>query len=431
LNAAPAAGPRNSAWLVLLPGIAALATVMGIGRFVYTPILPEMLSGGVLNLREAGWVASANFVGYLVGAMAASAVRTRPWQSWLARFGLVLTPLMLAAMALTTSLPVWLAVRFAAGVASALALVFVSAQVLERLVQAGAAQRLVWLFSGVALGIIVAALLALAGQPFGLDWRGLWWVAAALSASLSRIAWRAVGAPSGTVARAGTPTAPTRLPEGGASPPTEPARPAPPGPDKRLAFHVTVLAYGLFGLGYVIHATYLPAMVRVAGYSQSAALWIWVLAGLAALPSMLLWSAVARRFGAQAAVAACYATQGLSALTPVVTDSIAGAAVAAVGLGGTFVAVTGIALAYVRSLEPERSARAIGVMTAAFGVGQIVGPLVAAYLADASFAGGNGFVWPSVLACAALLGATALMLAGCNNRPRQAGRPGAQRSAGQ
>ena len=102
---------------------------------------------------------------------------------------------------------------------------------------------------------------------------------------------------------------------------------------------------------------------------------------------------------------------------------------AAVGLGGTFIAVTGIALAYVRSLEPARSARAIGLMTAAFGVGQIVGPLVAAYLAHASFAGGNEFVWPSVLACAALLGATALMLNGCNNRPQQAGRPGARGSA--
>ena len=426
MTAPTAAGPRATAWLVLLPGIAALATVMGIGRFVYTPILPEMLSGGVLNLREAGWVASANFVGYLVGAMAASAVRTRPWQSRLARLGLVLTPLMLAAMALTTSLPVWLAVRFAAGVASALALVFVSAQVLERLVQVGAAQRLVWLFSGVALGIIVAALLALAGQPFGLDWRGLWWVAAALSASLSRVAWRALDAPAAPSAPHGAATAP-----GAALPPSAPAWTSPPGRGTRLEFQVTVLAYGLFGLGYVIHATYLPAMVRVAGYPQSAALWIWVLVGMAALPSMLLWSAVARRFGARSAVAACYATQGLSALTPVVTDSIGGAAVAAVGLGGTFVAVTGIALAYVRSLEPERSARAIGLMTAAFGVGQIVGPLAAAYLAEASFAGANGFVWPSVLACAALLGATALMLAGCNNRSRRADRPGAPRRASQ
>ena len=59
-----------------LAGLFMMACVMGIGRFVYTPILPSMIAGGALGVREAGLVAGANFLGYLVGALGASFTRS-------------------------------------------------------------------------------------------------------------------------------------------------------------------------------------------------------------------------------------------------------------------------------------------------------------------------------------------------------------------
>jgi MFS family permease len=85
-------------------------------------------------------------------------------------------------------------------------------------------------------------------------------------------------------------------------------------------------------------------------------------------------------------------------------DSIAAAAIAALGLGATFIPASGLALPFARGLDPAGSARAIGVMTAAFGAGQIVGPVAAAYLAERS-----GFGGPSALACGVLLAAAVLM----------------------
>ena len=109
----------------------------------------------MLTLRGAGWVASANFVGYLLGALAASRIPGRLAQSRGLRAGLAVSVLALLAMSLLDGIVAWMAVRFVAGMASAFALVFVSTQVLERLSAIGQADRTIWLYSGVGIGIVV------------------------------------------------------------------------------------------------------------------------------------------------------------------------------------------------------------------------------------------------------------------------------------
>jgi len=85
------------------PGMATLVVVMGLGRFAYTPILPEMLQAEVLSLQASGWVAAANFTGYLAGALLATLVTSRRWQQHLLTAALAASVLLLAAMPATTS----------------------------------------------------------------------------------------------------------------------------------------------------------------------------------------------------------------------------------------------------------------------------------------------------------------------------------------
>ena len=68
--------PRSvNPWLLATGGLFAIAAAIGIGRFIYTPILPPMAEGLHLTKGEAGLIASANFVGYLAGALAAASPR--------------------------------------------------------------------------------------------------------------------------------------------------------------------------------------------------------------------------------------------------------------------------------------------------------------------------------------------------------------------
>src|SRR4029077_20505636 len=115
-QAAPAKPHAISA---ALGGMIAIAAALGVGRFVYTPILPPMVAALGLSKSAAGLIASANFLGYLLGALTAALPKLPgPRRSWL--FGsLAISAFTTAAMGLSESLPAFLVLRFAGGAASA------------------------------------------------------------------------------------------------------------------------------------------------------------------------------------------------------------------------------------------------------------------------------------------------------------------------
>ena len=148
---------------------------MGIGRFAFTPILPMMLHDGVVDLHAASWLASANYLGYLSGALLCTFVpllwsrlpRRRPIDGpALVRAGLAATGVLTLAMALP--LPAaWPALRFLAGVASAMVFVFGSGWCLTQLALRGRAALGGAMFAGPGAGIVASGLLASAMVAWG------------------------------------------------------------------------------------------------------------------------------------------------------------------------------------------------------------------------------------------------------------------------
>src|SRR5262245_18181729 len=136
-----------------IAGMLALAIAMGIGRFVYTPLLPGMMEGLGLTASAAGLIASANFIEYLAGALAAAGGWAAGFERRLMLGALLASALLAAAMGLARSLPAFLTILLAAGVASAFVLIFATTIVTTRLAAARRGGLRAVHFAGVGLGI--------------------------------------------------------------------------------------------------------------------------------------------------------------------------------------------------------------------------------------------------------------------------------------
>lgn len=353
-------------------GAIAMAAAIGIGRFVYTPILPPMIVALGLGKFVAGLIASANFAGYLVGALAVSRLSLPgPPTRWLIG-ALLASAITTAAMGLSASVPAFIVLRFLGGVASAVVLILASALVLDRISRAGRPGLGAVHFSGVGLGIALSAALVAVLSGRGLDWQALWWGSGALSLICALVV------PFLMTADPGQPAATPAAGAGSGS----------------SALRRMTIAYGLFGFGYVITATFLVAIVRETPAIRALEPVIWIVVGLAAAPSVMAWTWIGRRFGTSTAFSLAALTEALGVLATVGQPGMAALCMAGVLLGGTFMGLTALGLMRARELATGDPRRAMAAMTASFGIGQIVGPAVAGFVSDLT----GGFSLASVLA---------------------------------
>jgi len=366
-------------------GLCALAIGMGIGRFAYTPMLPHMVEATGMSVAEAGYLASANYLGYFIGALLAG-TRWLPWtRTTLVRFGLAACVVTTAAMSFTSSFPGWLALRLACGIASAFLMVFVSAIVIERLVATRRPELNALLYAGVGAGIALSALaIELAGRAaFASTW--FWAVLGVLAGVLSIGAWRWITEPD-----APSPAAHERAPVAVASRGDRATR-------RTLRWLVT--AYGLYGFGYVITATFLVLMLRQLPDGRAFENWAWCVVGLVAAPSNWFWGRVADRIGAYRGLVLAYLVEAAGVALAALGNGVAAIVLGGALLGGTFVSITALGLPAARALDPANGNRAIAAMSAAFALGQMAGPAVAGWIAHRA----GGLVVPSLAAALALV----------------------------
>lgn len=335
-----------------MAGALALAAAMGIGRFAYTALLPGAQRALGFDDATGGALASANLLGYLAGVLAARRLAGSPRRAGALRLGLAATALLTAALTATGSAPAWAVLRLGSGVASGLVFVLASAAALE--VQA---PRAGVLYAGVGLGIALSAVAA-ALVPEAAGWRAPWLALAATAAALALPGWWDLA------------TAPGHHAAGPAAPPPAPARPP-------VGFGRLAAAYFLEGAGYIVSGTFAVVAVRRTPGLEAWAPWTWALAGLAAAPSALLWSVAGRRLGLRGALVAAYLVQAggmaLPSLSPSAWAAVAGAAL----FGGTFMGITTLTVSAAREIAPAALGRAVATLTAIYGVGQILGPLLA------------------------------------------------------
>nr|WP_095857657.1 YbfB/YjiJ family MFS transporter [Streptomyces sp. Ag82_O1-15] len=348
---------------------------MGVGRFVYTPILPLMHAGAGLSASAGANLATANYVGYLLGALvgilAPAVVRSRA----LLRASLVVLTGTLAAMPATHDTAVWCALRLLAGVASALIFVIAVSSLLSHL-REYPAHLPGWAFGGVGAGIALSGLLVLLLRPVA-DWRAAWWASAALAAVLAVASWnlRPEAPPTTTQATQAIQAAPAAQATG-ATTVTAATADSSDGPRTHRWFTALFASYTLEGIGYIIAGTFLVAAIEQSSPGPLGG-GAWVLVGLAAVPSSALWARLGRRWSRPALLLAALVVQAVGIALPALIGGAPAALVSAVLFGATFIGVSTLALATGAHLEFPRS---VALLTAGYSVGQILGPLVVAPL---------------------------------------------------
>ena len=339
-------------------GWLSLAVAMGIGRFAFTPVLPLMMRAGQLDVAGGGWLAAANYVGYLVGALCAA--RLRLGATRLALLALAGTALLTAAMAWPSPL-LWGVLRLLAGVCSAWVFVATSVWCLGALAQHGRSDLAPLVYAGVGSGIAIAGLHCLVAGTLQVAPASLWLQLGTLAALMALpVAW--------VLSRVATSPPPPQAV--GATQADSPA-----GTSKGL-----VLCYGVMGFGYILPATFLPVLARAVVDDPLLFGLAWPVFGLTAAVSTLLAGWWMRHASRLQVWACCQALMGLGALLPGVWPGGFSIAASALLVGGTFMVITLVGVQEIRARAAHAPAAAVGRMTAAFAAGQIAGPVASALL---------------------------------------------------
>lgn len=379
----------TSLWVVI--GLAMGPTVaLGLARFAYALLLPAMRADLGWSYAAAGALNTANAAGYLVGALGAAAVGRRFGDKRVFAISLLLTALMVGASGLTAAFALQLVLRFAAGFTGALAFV-TGAGLTAAAAQGGARNHAPTLFgiyfAGAGFGITVSAL-AVPPMLSVTSWRGGWLALGGLSLVATLSAWAVLSRAPPTASATG------KHGRGGWS-----ARRMMP----------ELLAYGLFGAGYIAYATfiiaYLRSVERFSGFAISA---FWAVLGVAAIIAAFAWGPVLGRLRGGWGTVATVGVVTIGAATPLVFGGVVGAFLSAILFGGSFLAVVAAVMSFGhRAAPPHAWTAVIGALTVAFGIGQSIGPILSGVLSDGPGGVASG-LWISVviLAVSSLIAAT-------------------------
>jgi predicted MFS family arabinose efflux permease len=355
--------PAHPARLILILSLAPTVG-LGIGRFAYSLVLPDMRDSLQWSYSAAGFMNTINAAGYLAGALVAARLVRRFGLTAAVRWGTIACVASLALCALSGNFFLLSSARLVAGVGAAVC--FVASGALAARIAQSRPERADFLLSlfyaGPGLGILVSGLVA----PFVLlacgpgSWWIVWWAMTLLAVVMT------------------APLLLTPFPANGGLADAAPVRFA------IRPVLIYLAAYFLFGAGYIAYMTFMIAYVRDAGGGAVAQSAFWSLIGMSAFVTPWVWRRVLARNSGGISTAIILAVNAIGAALPRLGHSDALIALSALVFGVSFFAVVGSTTAFVRFNYPSVAwPVAIAAMTIAFGVGQTLGPIATGAITDA------------------------------------------------
>jgi predicted MFS family arabinose efflux permease len=337
---------------------------LGIGRFAYALVLPDMRDSLGWSYSAAGFMNTINAAGYLSGALVASRLIKRFGLATSVRWSTVAAVLSLALCALSGNFFILSFARLLAGVAAAIG--FVGGGALAATIAQSRPDRADFLLSlfyaGPGSGILLSGLIApFVLQAFGPgSWWIVWWALTLLSVVMTLPLLLTPLETSAGIAEAA------------------------PGQFAVRPILIYLAGYFLFGAGYIAYMTFMIAYVRDAGGGAAAQSAFWSLIGLSAFVTPWVWRRALALDRGGVSTAIILGVNAIGAALPLFGHSTAWLAASALVFGVSFFAVVGSTTAFVRfNYPPAAWPTAIAVLTIAFGIGQTLGPIATGAITDA------------------------------------------------
>ena len=355
---------RNPALLILALSLAP-AIGLGIGRFAYSLVLPDMRDSLQWSYSSAGFMNTVNAAGYLLGALAASSLGKRYGLFAVIRIGTVACVASLLLCGVTADFTLLSIARFVTGFGAAIS--FVAGGALAASIGLTHPERSAYLLSlfyaGPGMGILLSGLIApFVLQGFG---PGSWW-----------IVWLVLGVVSVVM---GLPLL-RRLIDA-----SDHTSDAPVPSIKIWPMAIYLVAYFMFGAGYIAYMTFMIAYVRDGGGSAVAQSAFWCVIGVSSFAAPWAWRGVLARGQSGTAMAIILGTNAVGAAMPLLGHSPIILGISAAVFGVAFFAVVAATTAFVRFNYPKDAwPKAIAVVTIVFGIGQTIGPIAVGAISDAT-----------------------------------------------
>lgn len=289
---------RGTVVALVICGVSATLVGIGLGRFAYSALLPEIIHAGWFSDVQGAYLGAANLSGYLIGALLAPVLAAAWGAARVVRTSLILVVLSFAFCSFPGPFVWFFLWRLLAGAGGALLMVLGPSAVLGRLMPEQRKTAGAIVFSGIGIGILISATLVPALTKWNLSLA--WWaltVAASLAVLLTWRHWGRLGQGGGTV---------------GTSETTPPLR------GQRLVLSGVLIAYGLDAVGFVPHTVFwVDYLARELGHGTAMAGFYWALLGMGAVSGAFIAALAARSMGWQRALAGGLFVKALATGVPV------------------------------------------------------------------------------------------------------------------
>lgn len=339
---------------IIIGAILFLAVAMGIARFSFTPMLPFLRDAEKLSVRTGSWIATGNYIGYLIGALGAGWIIKN--QKGILTINTILCMLSILCMGCTTSVTIWFSLRIVSGITGGIIFVLTSSLLMDYLASKNLGKWSGYTFSGIGVGIVIAGLTV----PFAVhfyNWQTAYIILAIIASlciATTLILWRNLQGNEQKVNQ------------------------------KRQkvmrGFMIWLsIAYGLEGMGYIITGTFLVDIIHDIPLLRPYAGFSWVVVGLGAIPSAPLWIWLMSTFNKTYIISFAYILQIFGMILPVLYTNVYTVMLAALLFGSTFVGLVAMSTGLGRQIYPTQSGSVVSVLTSYYAFGQIIGPIIAAY----------------------------------------------------